>query len=147
MKGQLKKAYEEEEAYWNQKSRLRWLKERDKNTQFFHATVKGRRKRNRLQKLRKESGEWTTNDEELGGEIAKYYVDLFKSTANGQLEEILTGIPITITEHMNKDLTKKVDENEIKNAFFSMNPNKTPGNDGMSSFIFKLYGALLKRIW
>ncbi|XP_071923241.1 uncharacterized protein [Coffea arabica] len=145
MKGQLKKAYEEEEAFWNQKSRLRWLKEGDKNTQFFHATVKGRRKRNRLQKLRKESGEWTTNDEELGGEIAKYYVDLFKSTANGQLEEILTGIPITITEHMNKDLTKKVDEIEIKNAFFSMDPNKAPGNDGMSPLFFQKFWSLIKK--
>ena len=33
-KKQLKAAYDEEEAYWNQKSRLRWLNEGDKNTQF-----------------------------------------------------------------------------------------------------------------
>ncbi|XP_071903082.1 uncharacterized protein [Coffea arabica] len=57
LKEHLKVAYDNEEAYWNQKSRLSWLLEGDKNTQFFHATVKGRRSRNRIQKLKKSSGE------------------------------------------------------------------------------------------
>ncbi|XP_071938995.1 uncharacterized protein [Coffea arabica] len=145
MKKQLKVAYNEEEAFWNQKSRISWLKEGDKNTQFFHATVKGRRKRNRLHKLRKACGDWTANEEELGREVANYYGDLFKSTAAGELDEILEGIPITITEQMNKDLTKKVDENEIKNAFFSMDPNKAPGSDGMSPLFFQKFWSLIKK--
>ena len=91
---QLKVAYDDDETYWNQKSKLRWLKEGDKNTQFFHAIVKGRRKRNRLQKLRKPNGEWIVNEEEVGREITTCYEQLFKSSAIGELEEILDGIPV-----------------------------------------------------
>ena len=145
MKWQLKKAYEDEEAYWNQKSRLRWLKEGDKNTQFFHATVKGRRKRNKIQNLRMANGEWTANEDELGKEVANYYKDLFKSSATGELEVILDGIPVTITEQINKELTKKVDENEIKSAFFSMDPNKAPGSDGMSPLFFQKFWSIIKK--
>ena len=42
-----------EELYWIQKSRIKWLKEGDKNTGYFHATVIGKRKMNRISVLKK----------------------------------------------------------------------------------------------
>nr|XP_027121394.1 uncharacterized protein LOC113738404 [Coffea arabica] len=56
LKKELSKAYKEEEKHWQQKSRIQWLKEGDKNTKFFHASVQGRRRRNSLHKLQKRMG-------------------------------------------------------------------------------------------
>ncbi|KAM1095149.1 hypothetical protein ACFX2B_009938 [Malus domestica] len=37
MEGELKHLLREEERYWKLKSRNQWIKDRDKNTKFFHA--------------------------------------------------------------------------------------------------------------
>lgn len=43
IKIELAKAYRDEEEYWKQKIQKTWLKVRDKNTKFFHESVKYRR--------------------------------------------------------------------------------------------------------
>ena len=51
LKNQLVRAYREEEQYWSQEARINWLQEGDKNTKYFHAVAKGRRKRNKIGNL------------------------------------------------------------------------------------------------
>ena len=46
---------------------------------------------------------------------------------------------------MNRILVNAVDENEIKTAIFSMNPNKAPGSDGMSPLFFQTYCDIIKK--
>ena len=38
----LSTAYKEEEQFWLQRSRIQWLRKRDKNTGFFHAITRQR---------------------------------------------------------------------------------------------------------
>lgn len=42
---ELRRLHKIVEDYWEQKTEIVWFKEGDKNTKFFHAYVKGRRKR------------------------------------------------------------------------------------------------------
>jgi len=39
---------QQEETLWRQKSRVRWLKEGEKNTKFFHKTTVQRRMTNQI---------------------------------------------------------------------------------------------------
>ena len=49
---EFKKWAELEEIFWRQKSRELWLKERDKNTRFFHKMANAHRSMDFLEKLR-----------------------------------------------------------------------------------------------
>lgn len=136
LKHQLKTAYQEEELFYSQKARCNWLREGDENSKFFHATVKGRRKKNTIQKIQRDNGTWTENDQEVGEEIAQYYDHLFTSSVEECLDEILEGMPHRITRSMNDKLTRDVDEKEVRQVLFSMNPNEAPGSDGTSPLFF-----------
>nr|XP_027103245.1 uncharacterized protein LOC113724555 [Coffea arabica] len=137
LKLQLSKAYKEEELYWSQKSRSRWLKEGDKNTAYFHLSVMAKRKRNRISMLQKTNGELCRGEQEIEEELNKHYTELFTSTDSTEFDEVLQGIPHTISNLMNEQLIKPVDEREIKQAIFSMFPNKAPGVDGFSNLLKK----------
>ncbi|XP_027086667.1 uncharacterized protein [Coffea arabica] len=126
LKKSLKEAYRNEEMYWSQKARVQWLKTGDKNTSFFHATVEGGRKRNRMLEIQRENGTWTNGEKELGAEVADYYKHLFSASETREMEEVLDGIPHTISNSMNENLTKPVGEEEIRSALFSMYPDKAP---------------------
>ncbi|XP_027166343.1 uncharacterized protein LOC113766338 [Coffea eugenioides] len=130
IKNQLSKAYKEEELYWSQKSRSKWLKEGDRNTAYFHTTVKAKRRRNTISTLEKQDGTWCKTEEEIEVELSQYYKDLFTTTNPADFEEILKEISCTISRQMNEKLIKPVEEKDIRQALFSMHPNKAPGQDG-----------------
>lgn len=48
--------YKEEEEFWSRKAGITWLKEKDRNTKYFHATTAERRKRNRIEVIMDEQG-------------------------------------------------------------------------------------------
>ena len=48
LKKNLEEAYRREEIYWSQKARVKWLKEGDKNSSYFHMSVAARRKKNNI---------------------------------------------------------------------------------------------------
>lgn len=58
IQNQLQKAYKEEEEFWQQKSRNLWFKKGERNTKFFHATIKNRRARNHISGLNDSRGFW-----------------------------------------------------------------------------------------
>lgn len=132
LKRRLHEAYRNEKVYWSQKSRIMWLKEGDNNTKYFHAYVAQRRKSNSIERLLNENGAVCESEEDLEEEIQHYYNNLFTSSSPHGWQEMLQGMPRSITSALNQLLTKPVEDTEIKRALFAMNPQKAPGPDGMS---------------
>lgn len=129
LKRQLHEVYKIEEMFWKQKARIQWLKEGDRNTSYFHASVAARRRKNRISSLQKSNGQWCINNSEVESEINQYFSTIFSSNPNGNCDEILNGISPSITPQVNMYLTRPVSAPEVKKAIFSMNPNKSPGLD------------------
>lgn len=64
---------------WNQRSRVYWLKEDDKNTKLFHTKASNRRKQNRVTSLKNEEGVWLEGDR-LAHHMVSYFSKLFSTS-------------------------------------------------------------------
>ncbi|KAI9126130.1 hypothetical protein K1719_002551 [Acacia pycnantha] len=58
---QIEETWRKEESYWWQRSRVSWLTCGDKNTKFFHNVVIQRRLRNKILRLKNDSGDGWRN--------------------------------------------------------------------------------------
>ncbi|XP_010496070.1 PREDICTED: uncharacterized protein LOC104773192 [Camelina sativa] len=101
----LREAYRDEEIYWYQKSRSRWMRFGDQNTSYFHAQTKQRRAKNHIVGLHDETDQWVTEETRVQRIAASYFQGLFTSTDPTDFEEPLGEICMSITTDMNDSLT------------------------------------------
>lgn len=73
LRAQLQQEWDKEESFWRQKSRIDWLKQGDKNTSFFHASVLQRRSRNRISGLENSNGEWLKGNTAILEEFQRFF--------------------------------------------------------------------------
>ncbi|XP_048630790.1 uncharacterized protein LOC125604440 [Brassica napus] len=144
LKAQLQLQYRLEEEYWRTKSRILWLQAGDKNTKFFHAKTKQRRSYNRILHLHDEAGKHYSTVKDIHSHILTYFRNLYTRKRIIIDPHLMNGIPLTVTEDINKSLTRPVTEKEIKDAVFAMNPEKTPGPDGMTAAFYRQHWEVIK---
>ena len=133
---------EKQEVYWKQRAKQFWLQEGDQNTRFFQRHASVRKKKNCLQRIKDDSGEWRETPEEIQGIITEYFTQLFKSS--GIDERLSTRESVSqITEAENELLMSVVTYEEVKNAVFAMHPDKSPGPDGLNPGFFQSFWNLL----
>lgn len=89
-------ANREEESYWKQKSKQKWLKEGDENTKYFHAMVKAERTRNDQEILLDENGLVQRLEASKGEVASEYFSKLFTSTNPDDFEQIFTSFRPTL---------------------------------------------------
>ncbi|KAF7829553.1 ribonuclease H [Senna tora] len=67
----------QEEILWMQKSREQWIVNGDCNTRFFHTSTMIRRRRNKIEALKDDQGEWIYNAESLKNMAVQFYGNLY----------------------------------------------------------------------
>ncbi|KAJ1381067.1 hypothetical protein SESBI_45509 [Sesbania bispinosa] len=102
--------WKQEEAFWGQRSRLKWIKHGDKNTKFFHAMTIQRRDRNRLVRIQKDNGSWVEGHEDLEREILLFFKGVYSQDQGLQIYECTQHIPKLVSTEMNVDLARAVSE-------------------------------------
>ncbi|XP_031101846.1 uncharacterized protein LOC116005747 [Ipomoea triloba] len=130
----------QEELYWRQRSKQLWLKEGDQNTKYFHQFASQRRRSNQLRRLKRTSGQWVEGTD-MHAEIMSYYNFIFQKS--GCNPELLHRIPGRVTHEMNTALLRPIEPEEVKNAVFSMAPDKAPGPDGMTPAFYQSFWSVV----
>lgn len=143
LKQELVKAQRDEETYWWQRSRDKWLHRGDNNSNFFHNSLKAARVRKYVDKLMNSEGVDVYSEAAKGEVAVAFFTDLFKSSNPAPFTTWFQDMEPRVTAHMNDTLISPVLASEIKEAVFSINPTKAPGPDGMSGLFFQKFWTVI----
>ncbi|XP_070008763.1 uncharacterized protein [Nicotiana sylvestris] len=121
-----------EEKYWQQKAGMTWFKEGDRNTKFFHAQVRGRRKRLQLNRIQISGGTWIEEEQEIAEKAIKFYEEQFTEAATPSSFDIIEHVPNLINTEQNAELIKQPTKEEVKVAVLGLNGDSAGGTDGMT---------------
>ncbi|CAE5962140.1 unnamed protein product [Arabidopsis arenosa] len=128
------------ECFYKQKSRIKWLKEGDANTSFFHRAVLAHQAKNLISYLRDENNDKVENVAQIKEMIIAYYTHLFGSESDISQPYSVDRIKSLQPFRCDSDLAAKLiaipTEEEITATLFSMPKNKAPGPDGFSAEFF-----------
>lgn len=139
----LRTAYREEEQFWQQRSRIQWLKNGDRNTGFFHAITRQRRLLNSLSVIEDKDGMAAYEEPQIADVISDYFKEIFTSSANTDFAAISSILSSKVTDEMNAMLTAIPSDSEIKLAVMSINGGKAPGPDGFSAKFYHSYWHII----
>ncbi|KAF2297134.1 hypothetical protein GH714_017871 [Hevea brasiliensis] len=81
------------ESYWRQRAKEFWLKEGDQNTKFFHRKATIRQRKNRIDRLKDDNGNWCDWSTGLEAMITDYFKNIFTSNA-GSSNDIIDLVPL-----------------------------------------------------
>ena len=111
----------------------------DRNSKFFHSSVKSSRSRKHITKLKDEQGNEQWSDAAKAEVALEYFRKLFASSSPRSYDPVFQSMIPKVTGRMNEVLTKDISKEEVKVAIFSINPESTPGPDGMTGLFFQKY--------
>ena len=137
----------QEETYWWQKTRIKWVKDGDKNTKFFHKATIQYRQKNKICRIKKEGGGYAEDQKEIEKTLTDFYSNLLEDQGENREEasaEVIRNIPKLVSADQNKLLLKPVDMKELEEAVNQMANGKAPGPDGFTKNFFHEFWDLMK---
>nr|XP_027098875.1 uncharacterized protein LOC113718155 [Coffea arabica] len=146
-RARLIQAQANEDSFWRQKARIRWLADGDKNSKFFHATVAERRSKSVIHRIKSSGGDWLCSEEDIGREAVSFFQGLFSDQSGTNNFHGLDVIPKVVTERDNDELERFPSLEEVKEVVFSMDADSAAGPDGFSGKFLWLLGRLLLRMF
>eukprot|EP00253_Pinus_taeda_P021304 PITA_21304 len=136
----------DEEIKWRIKSRQLWLKEGDKNTAYFHKQAAARKARNSVSVINDSEGNHHNNQEDIKRAASLHFRSLLTEFQEEvDYSELLQYLPKGITQGINESLNREIEEEEIRKAIWTLQPDKSPGPDGFPINFYRDYWQLIKK--
>jgi hypothetical protein len=125
----------QEKICWRQKSKVRWLKEGDKCTKFFHQVANANRRNNSIESL-SVNGSSTSDPDVISYHTVNFYESLFSKPLNWRPRVDNLEFEVLSVEEVT-GLEEPFEEREVREVIKGMNRDKAPGPDGFSLAFFQ----------
>lgn len=127
----------QDETLLRQKARVDWLKSGDNNTKFFHNVLRGRKYKKNILMLKKDEDTWCEDVKDLKNIVVGFFENIYKDDSVIGTYSLKSEENLGLNNQEHIMLSKKVSAAEVKMAFFTMNPNKSPRVDGYPISFFQ----------
>ncbi|VFQ70642.1 unnamed protein product [Cuscuta campestris] len=131
-RSELNKFVAREYSYWKQKANLKWVKEGDLNTKFFHAFLKHRRMHQSITSIKGRDNSWLTSWKDISDEALHFFHNLFTAEPTHPHSDFISNIPSILIPEDNNLLTSLPSMEEVKEAVWGLNPASSPEPDGFT---------------
>lgn len=118
------------------KARLDWARDGDRNSKYFHAVIRERRKR-KLTQLTLANGDITTSPSEIGRLAVEFFSDLFTASPYHLDEELFANIQPRVSPAEDQIFNSLPTMEEISETIKQLNPSSSPGNDGFTGYFYR----------
>nr|XP_027090405.1 uncharacterized protein LOC113711437 [Coffea arabica] len=125
-----------EHMFWQQKSRIKWLKDGDRNSRYFHSVVAKHRQWSVIHRIKSSDREWLESAADIEGEATTFFRRLFTAESPSESFDALDVIPKLITSQDNAMLEEVPSKEEVKSVVFAMDGESAAGPDGFSGKFF-----------
>jgi hypothetical protein len=129
--------------YWKKRCTMRWIKQGEENTKFFHAMATERYKRNNIAMLKDEAGNELTDHDQMAGLLWSSYRDRMGHSEGISMQFDLPSL-ITRVDDLD-DLTLPFQQKEMDDVIAAMPSDRAPGPDGFNGLFFKKCWPLIKK--
>lgn len=130
------------EIEWEQKARIRWIQEGDRNTRFFHVMARHPKKINCVHEMTI-GGQIVKENKDLRRESSGHFKNLY--TADAVWRPPLDDMSFASLETMDRDwLTREFTEDEIRKCLIDCEGNKAPRPDGFNMKFFQQNWGIIK---
>ena len=109
-----------QEEFWSQKAGVKWLKEGDSNTSFFHASVREKRMKLMIHKIKDSAGTWIEDDEQIAAEAVNFFRHLLATEEVGDVGRLLQNIPPLVSSDNNIPLLHEITMEAVKGVVFGL---------------------------
>eukprot|EP00253_Pinus_taeda_P027885 PITA_27885 len=138
--GKLEERWKQEEILWRQKSRIKWLREGERNTKFFHQAMVKNRQRNMILSIKDKNGNRVVEQAEIEQVLMDHHKEILSEPQDDRMhaiQEICAAIPRLVTEDQNKALMRAATLEEIEETVKAMKKGTAPGPDGFTVDFFQ----------
>lgn len=145
-RARLQQALLREEIFMRQQSSVRWVREGDSNTRFFHAMFRKKRQIFHVHRIRDDSSsEWITDPSAVATSAVGFYRGLLSGDAGQFQQADFDTIPTLVTAEDDVVLCREPDIDDVRRAVFSIDPESAPGPDGFCSRFYQVCWDIVGR--
>ncbi|KAL9664181.1 hypothetical protein QQ045_019579 [Rhodiola kirilowii] len=135
------------------RAKVKWLREGDANTKFYHSILKGRRARNNIKTVLCKTGVVTTDQISIKREVTEYFKSILAETKECiRIKAEVINRGKKVADSQCRGLIREATDKEIWNVLCKIGIDKSPGPDGFSASFFRknwslvLSGVLAERL-